>query len=57
VGSYDLVACLETEFCFQTSGSYGGSIILFSMVHLPRYEQCMKWGGEVVDEVDGRRVV
>ncbi len=55
LGSYDLVACLETEFCFQASGSYGGSIILFSMVPLSRYEQCMKQGGEEVDEVDGRR--
>jgi hypothetical protein len=55
LGSYDLVACLETEFCFQASGSYGGSIILFSMVSLSRYEQCMKRGGEEVDEVDGRR--
>jgi hypothetical protein len=42
LGSNDLVACLETEFCFQASGSYGGSIILFSMVPLSRYEQCMK---------------
>ncbi len=55
LGSYDLRACLETEFCFQASGSYGGSIILFSMVPLSRYEQCMKQGGEEVDEVYGRR--
>ncbi len=55
LGSYDLVACLETEFCFQASGSYGGSIILFSVVPLSRYEQCMKRGGEEVDEVDRRR--
>jgi hypothetical protein len=53
--SYDLVACLETEICFQASQNYGGSIILFSTVPLLRYEQCMKWGGEEVDEVDGRR--
>jgi hypothetical protein len=57
VGFYDLAACLETEFCFQASGSYGGSFLLFSMVPLPSQEQCIKQGGEVVDEVDGRRVV
>ncbi len=28
---------------------------MFSMVSLSRYEQCMKRGGEEVDEVDGRR--
>ncbi len=28
---------------------------MFSMVPLSRYEQCMKWGGEEVDEVDERR--
>jgi hypothetical protein len=55
MGSYDLVACLETEFWLQASGSHGRSIILFSMVPLSRYEQCMKRGGEEVDEVDGRR--
>jgi hypothetical protein len=46
---------LETEFCFQALGSYGGSIILFTTVPLSRYEQCMKRGREEVDEVDGRR--
>ncbi len=55
LGSYDMVACLETEFCFQALGSYGGRIILFSMVPLSRYEQCMKQGREEVDEVDKRR--
>jgi hypothetical protein len=29
LGSYDLVVCLETEFCFQALGSYGGSMIFF----------------------------
>jgi hypothetical protein len=55
LGFYDLVVCLEAEFCFQASRSYGGSIILFSMVLLSRYEQCIKQGGEEVDEEDGRR--
>ncbi len=57
MGSYDLVASLETEFCFQSLGSYGGSIYFVLNGPLPRYEQCMKWGGEEVDEVDKRRGV
>jgi hypothetical protein len=49
------VVCPETESCFQASGSYGGSIILFSMVPSSRFEQCMKRGREEFDDVDGRR--
>ena len=49
------MVCPETESCFQASGSYGGSIILFSMVPSSRFEQCMKQGRDEVDDVDGRR--
>ncbi len=54
-GRFTLVACLETETCFQALGSYGGSIILFSKVPSSRFEQCIKRGREEVDDVDGRR--
>jgi hypothetical protein len=54
-GRFTSGACPETEFCFQASGSYGGSIILFSKVPSSRFEQCMKRGREEVDDVDGRR--
>ncbi len=55
LGSYDLVSCLETESCFQASGSSGGSIIVFSMVPSSRFDQGLKRGVEEVDDVDGRR--
>ncbi len=54
-GRFTSVACQETESCFQASGSYSGSIILFSKVPSSRFELCMKQGREEVDDVDRRR--